>query len=137
MKRVWFDNVYQTSGKLAEEVQAVLGRSDFNVELFGVSKYSDSLPSDYSIVDHGSRDLLAYCEDGKVTTNPLDLEVIEYKDIYLYETYDDPDGEWQVTNIKAMNGKIFAEIKNVQDGNINEGFESIVPIEEVDYFMKR
>lgn len=61
----------------------------------------------------------------------------QMKEKYVDETYEDPDGEWQVTDIKAVDGKIFAEIKNVQDGNINEGFESIVPIEEVDYFMQR
>lgn len=61
MKQVWFDLEYLSNGDpLVEEVAEVLGKNDFNVELFGVSMYADHLPENgfYKIVDYGSRETL-------------------------------------------------------------------------------
>lgn len=61
MKQVWFDLEYLSNGDpLVEEVAEVLGKNDFNVELFGVSMYAEHLPENgfYKIVDNGSRETL-------------------------------------------------------------------------------
>ena len=61
MKRVWVDYHYLGDGDpLVREVAEVLGKKDFNVELFGVSMYAKHLPGNgfYQIVDYGSRETL-------------------------------------------------------------------------------
>ena len=32
------------------------------------------------------------------------------------KTYEDPDGEWEITNIVEENKEIFAELKCIQEG---------------------
>ena len=58
------------------EVAKVLDKEyeNFEVEVIGMSYYDKNLPSNYEIVDYGSRDLLAVCTDGKVITDPSELE---------------------------------------------------------------
>ena len=79
MKRVWIDLNYQENTKLVNEVAKVLDKEyeNFEVEVIGISYYDKHLPSDYQIVDFGSRDLLAACVDGKVLTEPSELEKYE------------------------------------------------------------
>lgn len=64
MKQVWIDN--QIANEFAEEVAEILGRDDFNVELYGVSFYDGTLPNDVQIVDYYSREMLAIIENGEV-----------------------------------------------------------------------
>ena len=47
-------------------VEAVLHRSTFDVDLYGVSCYAKDLGNNYEIVDHNSGDTLVICEDGKI-----------------------------------------------------------------------
>ena len=140
MKRVWFENIYKTKGKLVEEVGEVLGEQSFDVELFGVRRDANHLPNDYQIVDDGSRDLLAVCENGKVITDQCELDAYQFRQDYVGETYSDPDGVWEITDviyhpIKATGQKFEACIKNVQEGNLNFGMESGVDIREAIYFL--
>lgn len=140
MKKVWFDNVYLQKGNLVKEVEEVLGERNFNVELFGVRRDADHLPENYQIVDDGSRDLLAVCVDGKVITDQCELDAYELGQEYIGETYDDPDGQWEITDviyhpIKATGQKFEACIKNVQEENPNFGMESGVDIREAIYFL--
>lgn len=140
MKRVWFDNVYITKGALVNDVEKVLGERNFNVELFGVDCYADQLPSDYEIVDHGSRDLLAVCENGKVTTDQLELDAYEFRQEFVGESYSDPDGVWEITDVIVHpiqeNGQKFeALIKNVQEEILNFGMESGADLREAIYFL--
>lgn len=61
MKRVWVDNNYlPKNDPLTKEVEKILGKDEFNVELFGVGFYDDELPTSgfFQIVDYGSRDML-------------------------------------------------------------------------------
>ncbi len=64
MKQVWIDN--QIANEFSEEVAEILGRDDFNVELYGVSFYDRMLPNDVQIVDYYSRETLAVVENGEV-----------------------------------------------------------------------
>ena len=68
-KTVWLDNHQLHTDPIVFEVAEVLNSDDFNVELFGVSVYARHLPTDYQIVDYGSRETLAICENGEVTTD--------------------------------------------------------------------
>ena len=79
MKRVWIDLKYEENTKLVDEVSKVLNKEyeNFDVEIIGISYYDKKLPKDYQIVDRGSRELLAICIDGKVTTYKEDLEKFE------------------------------------------------------------
>ena len=61
MKRVWIDNNYLSKNDpLTKEVANLLGKDEFNVELFGVSYYDCELPKTgfFQIVDYGSREML-------------------------------------------------------------------------------
>lgn len=66
MRRVWYDGRYTTKNfKLLNEIETILGKKDFDVELFSISYICDldsitSLASVYEVVDHGSRDLLMF-----------------------------------------------------------------------------
>lgn len=71
MKKVWIDNY--VCNQFAEEVADVLGRDDFNVELFGVSLYDKKLPKNCHIVDYGSRETLAVIENGEVIDDPEEV----------------------------------------------------------------
>jgi hypothetical protein len=68
VRRVWINNTYETRGNLVNEVESVLLNAGyyngFDVELFGVSYYAKELPDSYKIVDYGSRETLAVCDDG-------------------------------------------------------------------------
>lgn len=59
-----------TNSEIVEEVANVLGRNDFNIELFGVSEYAEHLPSSYQIVNYLGRDLILVCEDGEIIDDP-------------------------------------------------------------------
>lgn len=143
MKRVWFENIYKTKGKLVEEVGEVLGEQSFDVELFGVRRDADHLPENYEIVDDGSRDLLAVCVDGKVITDQCELDAYQFRQEFVGETYNDPDGEWEITDVIyhpiEATGQIYeACIKLVEDdvkGNPNAGNLSGVDIREAIYFL--
>lgn len=140
MKRVWFDNVYLQKGNLVDEVENILDEQNFSVELFGVNRYADKLPENYQIVDYGSRDLLAVCENGKVITDQCELDAYQFRQDYVGETYSDPDGVWEITDviyhpIKATGQKFEALIKNIQEENLNFGMESGVDIREAIYFL--
>lgn len=52
------------------------------------------------------------------------------------KTYEDPDGEWEITNIVEENKEIFAELKCIQEGNNRFGDLFAVPIEEAIYFLE-
>lgn len=47
------------------------------------------------------------------------------------KTYQDPEGIWEITAIDGDR----VEIRQVQEGNINFGFESEVSLEEAEYFL--
>ena len=66
MKQVHIGFHSYTNSGIVEEVANVLGRDDFNVELYGVSEYAEHLPSSYQIVDYLGRDTLLVCEDGEI-----------------------------------------------------------------------
>lgn len=46
-------------------------------------------------------------------------------------TYQDPEGIWEITAVN--DGRV--EIRQVQEGNLNFGFESEVSLEEAEYFL--
>ena len=66
MRRVWYEGRYTTKNfKLLDEIETILGKKDFDVELFSISYICDldsitNLASVYEIVDYGSRDLLMF-----------------------------------------------------------------------------
>jgi hypothetical protein len=99
MKYVWIDNLYTTRGSLVDQVAEVLGRNDFNVEVFGakarisndifhpgtvipLADEDDLLGDNYSIIDHGSRDTLAICVDGRILNED---EICAYEEEYYGE----------------------------------------------------
>ena len=47
------------------------------------------------------------------------------------ETYEDPEGIWEVIEIKGED----VTIKNIQEENLNYGKEFLVPAEEVEYYL--
>ncbi len=79
MKKVWIDNYYQTNSELVDEIAEILGRQDFNVELFGCLLETRKLPNSYTIVDFGSRDTLVICDDGNVIDDIDEIREIEEK----------------------------------------------------------
>lgn len=66
MRRVWFEGRYTTKNfKLLDEIETILKKKDFDVELFTISYICDldsitTLGGVYEIVDYGSRDLLMF-----------------------------------------------------------------------------
>ena len=57
---VWIDNHCLRNDPLVREVEDVLGKCNFEVELFGVSLYDTELAKRgyYEIVDYGSREMI-------------------------------------------------------------------------------
>lgn len=47
------------------------------------------------------------------------------------ETYDDPEGVWEITEATREH----VAIRNIQKGNLNYGFEAVVPTKEAEYFL--
>lgn len=82
MKQVHIGFHSYTNSGIVEEVANVLGRDDFNVELYGVSEYAEHLPSSYQIVDYLGRDTLLVCEDGKIIDNADEIAEWEEKNCY-------------------------------------------------------
>lgn len=46
-------------------------------------------------------------------------------------TYSDPEGEWEITEIDGTE----VTIKCIQEGNLNEGREFGVSLEEAEYYL--
>lgn len=77
--KLWINNRYQTTGRLPNQVNEVLlehhldgfAYSTRGVEIFSSSWlcFGDELPSDYQLVDYGSRDTILICIDGVVHTD--------------------------------------------------------------------
>lgn len=65
MRRVWIGNTYNQKS-FGDTIEEILGKSDFDVELFGVGINSKQLPDNFDIVDYGSRETLALVRDGEV-----------------------------------------------------------------------
>lgn len=82
MKQVHIGYHSFTNSGIVEEVANVLGRDDFNIELYGVSEYAEHLPSSYQIVDYLGRDTLLVCEDGKIIDNADEIAEWEEKNCY-------------------------------------------------------
>ena len=82
MKQVHIGYHSFTNSGIVEEVANVLGRDDFNVELYGVSEYAEHLPNSYQIVDYLGRDTLLACEDGKIIDNADEIAEWEEKNCY-------------------------------------------------------
>jgi hypothetical protein len=82
MKKVNIGYHSYTNSEIVEEVANVLGREDFNVELFGVSEYAEHLPSSYQIVDYFGRDTLLVCEDGEIIDDADEIAEWEEKNCY-------------------------------------------------------
>lgn len=66
MKMVHLDMHLLTKGTLVEEIAEVLGKDDFDVELYGVGLYDDHLPENYSIEGYRSCETLVICKDGEI-----------------------------------------------------------------------
>ena len=79
MKKVHIGYHSYTNSEIVEEVANVLGRDDFNVEIYGVSEYAEHLPSSYQIVDYFGRDTLLVCEDGEIIDDEYEIEEWEEK----------------------------------------------------------
>lgn len=79
MKQVHIGYHNYTNSEIVYEVAEVLGRDNFNIELFGVSEYAEHLPSSYQIVDYGSRDTILICEDGEIIEDADEIEEWEEK----------------------------------------------------------
>lgn len=47
------------------------------------------------------------------------------------KTYQDPEGIWEITAVDEDR----VEIRQVQEGNLNYGFESEVSLEEAEYYL--
>lgn len=82
MKQVHIGYHSFTNSGIVEAVANVLGRDDFNVELYGVSEYAEHLPSSYQIVDYLGRDTLLVCEDGKIIDDADEIAEWEEKNCY-------------------------------------------------------
>ena len=82
MKQVHIGYHSFTNSGIVEAVANVLGREDFNVELFGVSEYSEHLPSSYQIVDYFGRDTLLVCEDGEIIDDADEIAEWEENNCY-------------------------------------------------------
>lgn len=65
MKCVHVDN-YCLDEIFGDEISEILGRDDFNVELFEVDINDDTLPLNFQIIDYYSRETLAIIDDGEV-----------------------------------------------------------------------
>ena len=79
MKQVHIGYHSFTNSGIVEAVANVLGRDDFNVELYGVSEYAEHLPSSYQIVDYLGRDTLLVCEDGEIIDDADEIAEWEEK----------------------------------------------------------
>lgn len=75
MRQAWIDNYVVND--FNEQIAEILGDDDFNVELFGVGFYDKKLPKNFSIVDYGSRETLAFIRDGEVIDDPDEIRAIE------------------------------------------------------------
>lgn len=82
MKQVHIGYHSFTNSGIVEAVANVLGRDDFNVELYGVSEYAEHLPSSYQIVDYLGRDTLLVCEDGEIIDDADEIAEWEEKKCY-------------------------------------------------------
>ena len=82
MKKVHIGYHSYTNSEIVEEVVNVLGKDDFNVELYGVSEYAEHLPSTYQIVDYLGRDVLLVCEDGNIIDDADEIAEWEDKNCY-------------------------------------------------------
>lgn len=82
MKQVHIGYHSFTNSGIVEAVANVLGRDDFNVELYGVSEYAEHLPSSYQIVDYLGRDTLLVCEDGEIIDDADEIAEWEEKNCY-------------------------------------------------------
>lgn len=65
MRRVWIGNSYNQKS-FGDAIEEILGKSDFDVELFGVGLNASKLPDNFDIVDYGSRETLVLVRDGEV-----------------------------------------------------------------------
>lgn len=73
MKLVWIDNsCYEEF--FVDDIEEVLGVSDFNIELFGVGYDATSLPDNYEIIDNKSRETLAFVRNGEVIDDPDEIQ---------------------------------------------------------------
>lgn len=73
MRLVWIDNgCYEEF--FVDDIEEVLGISDFDVELFGVGYGATSLPDDYEIVDYYSRETLAFVRNSEVIDDPNEIQ---------------------------------------------------------------
>ena len=79
MKQVHIGYHSFTNSGIVEAVANVLGRDDFNVELYGVSEYAEHLSSSYQIVDYLGRDTLLVCEDGEIIDDADEIAEWEEK----------------------------------------------------------
>lgn len=82
MKQVHIGYHSFTNSGIVEAVANVLGRDDFNVELYEVSEYAEHLPSSYQIVDYLGRDTLLVCEDGEIIDDADEIAEWEEKNCY-------------------------------------------------------
>lgn len=79
MKQVHIGYHSYTNSGIVEEVENVLYKDDFNVELFGVDLYADELPNNYEIIDYGSRETLLVCEDCEIIDDADEIAEWEEK----------------------------------------------------------
>ena len=77
MFKLWIGNKYYIRGHIVREVKRVLASEGLdgynNVELVGLysmpNEVYEALPNDYELIDYGSRETIAICIDGMVTSD--------------------------------------------------------------------
>lgn len=76
MKQVIIGNLVYTDkdNNIVKEVADILERDNFQVELFGIDMFAETLDENIEIIDYKSRATLALIRDGEVIKDKGDIE---------------------------------------------------------------
>lgn len=80
MKRIrCYDYELEENDKLFKEIDKILCKENYDVEVFGVSAFDKELPLDFEICDYDSRETLCICENNNIITDKMEIEKIEHQ----------------------------------------------------------
>lgn len=81
MKRIrCYDYDLEESDVLFKEIDKILCRSNYNVEIFEVSAFDKELPLNFEICDYFSRETIVLCIDGKIIEDREEIERIIHEE---------------------------------------------------------
>lgn len=77
MKRIrCYDYDLEESDVLFKEIDKILCRSNYDVEVFEVSAFDKKLPLNFEICDYFSRETIVLCINGKIIEDREEIERI-------------------------------------------------------------